>query len=71
MITLNESANTTKALGPQFSIEPIIGKNISLKFILAEIDQITIHINNPSVKNITIAKCTNIITNLVNNNEKF
>lgn len=57
------------ALGPKFSIEPIIGKDISINNILADVDCITSLITDTSLKNITTARATNVITNIIHNSK--
>lgn len=54
------------ALGPQFTIEPTLGKDIKLKSILADVDYATSFAEDTNVRKNIIARCTNVITNYHN-----
>lgn len=54
------------SLGPKFSIEPILGKDISLSSMLSDIDYITSFTNDSNLRNCLISRSTNVITNYFN-----
>lgn len=55
------------ALGPKFSVEPHLVKDISIKSLLSHVDYIASNIANKAERNIAIAKSTNLITNTIHN----
>lgn len=57
------------SLGPKFSIEPVVGKDIPIKNVLADIEYIVSHFEDNDTKNILTAKVTNVITNHIHNNK--
>lgn len=62
-VTIPEDVNHFLALGPKFSIEPILGKDINIRNILADIDYATSTIEDTNLRNNIIARSTNVITN--------
>ncbi|XP_050497247.1 uncharacterized protein LOC126878721 [Diabrotica virgifera virgifera] len=67
-VTLPDDISRFLSLGPKFSIEPIVGKDIPIRDMLADVETIMHSVTDAQLRDVLVAKSTYIITDYVHKN---